>query len=331
MKINDIIVEAGILSTIGRGIGRGLAGAATGAVRMLDKAGGGDGTNVGTAAQRVAYTNKMKQTQNAKARAKANLPAAAFAEFNKALKQNNINLQNPQSFDPASVTDYLKSFAENYFAVGDEYHNKNQQEAIEAGVRQELNQMPLPTTINNISVQDYLEKANTVRTSIINQVDKMMVSQKTSSPSDRMQAAMANQPDAVLKNALDLFLKEKNPNSEVRAAITEIETELVRRGFSRNQQSSQNTSNTTTNTATNVANTTVPPAAADMINTLTINTQGGMRKFFIDKKERWFEYVGNDWPNEIEMSLLVNDDATIDYLSAQVADGKLKQEPYSKK
>ena len=127
MKINDIIAEAGVLGSIGRG----LAGAATGAVRMLDKAGGGDGTNVGTAAQRVAYTNKMKQTQNAKARAKANLPAAAFAEFNKALKQNNINLQNPQSFDPASVTDYLKSFAENYFAVGDEYHNKNQQEAIE--------------------------------------------------------------------------------------------------------------------------------------------------------------------------------------------------------
>jgi hypothetical protein len=96
--------------------------------------------------------------------------------------------------------------------------------------------MPLPTTINNISVQDYLEKANTERTSIINQVDKMMVSQKTSSPSDRMQATMANQPDAVLKNALDLFLKEKNPNSEVRAAIKEIEAELVRRGFGRNQQ-----------------------------------------------------------------------------------------------
>jgi len=232
MKINDIIAEAGILGSIGRG----LAGAATGAIRMLDKAGGGDGTNVGTVAQRAAYTNKIKQTQNAKARAKANLPAAAFAEFNNALKQNNINLQNPQSFDPASITNYLKSFAENYFAVGDEYHNKNQQEAIEAGVRQELNQMPLPTTINNISVQDYLEKANTERTSIINQVDKMMVSQKTSSPSDRMQAAMANQPDAVLKNALGFFLKEKNPNPEVRAAITQIGNELVRRGFGRNQQ-----------------------------------------------------------------------------------------------
>ena len=236
MKINDIIVEAGILSTIGQGIGRGLAGAATGAVRMLDKAGGGDGTNVGTVAQRAAYTNKMKQTQNAKARAKTNLPAAAFAEFNNALKQNNINLQNPQSFDPASITNYLKSFAENYFAVGDEYHNKNQQEAIEAGVRQELNQMPLPTTINNISVQDYLEKANTVRTSIINQVDKMMVSQKTSSPSDRMQAVMANQPDAVLKNALNRLSQQTNPTPEVQAAITEIETELVRRGLSRNQQ-----------------------------------------------------------------------------------------------
>ena len=189
MKINDIIAEAGILGSIGRGIGRGLAGAATGAVRMLDKAGGGDGTNVGTAAQRAAYTNKMKQTQNAKARAKANLPAAAFAEFNNALKQNNINLQNPQSFDPASITNYLKSFAENYFAVGDEYHNNNQQKVIQVGVRNELNQIPLPTTINNISVQDYLEKANTSRNSIINQVDKMMATRQAAQPVTQEPAA----------------------------------------------------------------------------------------------------------------------------------------------
>jgi hypothetical protein len=238
MKINDIIAEAGILGSIGRGIGRGLAGAATGAVRMLDKAGGGDGTNVGTVAQRAAYTNKIKQTQNAKARAKANLSAAAFAEFNNALKQNNINLQNPQSFDPASITNYLKSFAENYFAVGDEYHNNNQlaTDTIEAGVRQALNQIPLPTTINNISVQDYLEKANTRRTSIIDIVDKRMAIEKSASPSDLMQTAMANQSDAVLNNALGFFLKEKNPNPEVRAAITQIGNELVRRGFSRNQQ-----------------------------------------------------------------------------------------------
>ena len=233
MKINDIIVEAGILGSIGRG----LAGAATGAVRMLDKAGGGDGTNVGTATQQVAYANKINQTQNAKARAKANLPAAAFAEFNNALKQNNINLQNPQSFDPASITNYLKSFAENYFAVGDEYHTtQEQQEAIRDGVLQALNQIPLPTTINNISVQDYLEKANTRRTSIIDIVDKRMAIEKSASPSDLMQTAMANQPDAVLKNALGFFLKEKNPNPEVRAAITQIGAELVRRGFGRNQQ-----------------------------------------------------------------------------------------------
>lgn len=187
MKINDIIDEAGILG----GIGRGLAGAATGAVRMLDKAGGGDGTNVGTAAQQAVYANKMQQTQYAKARAEANLPAAAFAEFNNALKQNNINLQDPRSYDPASITDYLKSFTENYFAAGDRYHNANQQKAIKVGVLQELNQIPLPRTINNISVQDYLEKANTVRTSIINQVDKMMATQQAAKPAAQEPAAAA--------------------------------------------------------------------------------------------------------------------------------------------
>jgi len=176
MKINDIIVEAGILGSIGRG----LAGAATGAIRMLDKAGGGDGTNVGTAAQQAAYANKMQQTQYAKARAE--VPAAAFEEFNNALKQNKINLQDPQSYDPASITDYLKSFTENYFAAGDRYHNANQEKTIKVGVLQALNQIPLPRTINNISVQDYLEKANTVRNSIINQVDKMMATQQAAQP-----------------------------------------------------------------------------------------------------------------------------------------------------
>jgi hypothetical protein len=171
MKIKDIIAEAGILGSIGRG----LAGAATGAVRMLDKAAGGTG-EVGTAAQQAAYANKMQQTQYAKAR--ATVPAAAFEEFNNALKQNNINLQDPNSYDPGSITDYLKSFTENYFAAGDRYHNTNQEKTIKVGVLQALNQIPLPRTINNISVQDYLEKANTVRTSIINQVDKMMATQQ---------------------------------------------------------------------------------------------------------------------------------------------------------
>lgn len=176
MKINDVISEAGILGSIGRG----LAGAATGAVRMLDKAAGGTGA-VGTAPQQAAYSNKMQQSQYAKAR--ATVPAAAFDEFNNALKQNNINLQDTQSYDPASVVDYLKSFTENYFAAGDRYHNANQEKAIKVGVLQALNQIPLPTTINNISVQDYLEKANTARTSIINQVDKMMATRQAAAPS----------------------------------------------------------------------------------------------------------------------------------------------------
>jgi len=198
MKINDIISEAGILGSIGRG----LAGAATGAIRMLDKAGGGDGTNVGTAAQQAVYANKMQQNQYAKARAEANLPAAAFAEFNNALKQNNINLQDPRTYDPASITNYLKSFAENYFAAADRYHNANQEKTIKVGVLQALNQIPLPRTINNISVQDYLEKANTVRNSIINQVDKMMATQQAAQPAAQEPAAAVpaatQQPAAAL-------------------------------------------------------------------------------------------------------------------------------------
>jgi hypothetical protein len=196
MKINDIIAEAGILGSIGRG----LAGAATGAIRMLDKAGGGDGTNVGTAAQQAAYANKIQQTQYAKAR--AGVPAAAFEEFNNALKQNKINLQDPQSYDPASITDYLKSFTENYFAAGDRYHNANQEKTIKVGVLQALNQIPLPRTINNISVQDYLEKANTVRNSIINQVDKMMATQQAAQPATQDstvgQSGSAQQPAGAL-------------------------------------------------------------------------------------------------------------------------------------
>jgi hypothetical protein len=182
MKINDVIAEAGILGSIGRG----LAGAASGAVRMLDRAAGGTGMEVGTEAQKVAYANKIQQAQYAKAR--ADVAETAFVEFSNALKQNKINLQDPRSYDPATVIDYLKSFAEDYFSVGDQYHNTAQSNAIKLGVLQALNQIPLPTTINNISVQDYLEKANMARTSIINQVDRMMAT-KQAAQADTQQPA----------------------------------------------------------------------------------------------------------------------------------------------
>ena len=160
MKIKEVVTEAGILGSI-----------ATGAVRMLDKIGGGTG-NVGTQAQIAAREKKEY------ARARATVGKTAFREFADSLEQNKINLQDPRSYDPVEITDYLQNFARNYFAVGDRYHNQDQQEAIKVGVLQALNQKPLPTTINNISVQDYLEKANTERTSIINQVDKMMATRQ---------------------------------------------------------------------------------------------------------------------------------------------------------
>lgn len=163
MKIKEVVSEAGVLSKIGRG----LAGAATGAIRMLDKAAGGTG-DVGTQAQRDAREKKEY------ARARATVGKAAFTEFADSLEQNNVNLQDPDSYDSAAVGNYLKNFAQNYFAVGDSYHTEAQQRAISAGVRQALEQIPIPTKLNNISAQDYLEKANTTRTSIINQVDRML-------------------------------------------------------------------------------------------------------------------------------------------------------------
>ena len=179
MKIKEVVTEAGILGSI-----------ATGAVRMLDKIGGGTG-NVGTQAQIAAREKKEY------ARARATVGKTAFREFADSLEQNKINLQDPRSYDPVEITDYLQNFARNYFAVGDRYHNQDQQEAIKVGVLQALNQMPLPTTINNISVQDYLEKANTVRNSIINQVDKMMATQQAAQPATQQPAA--NQQTAPAK------------------------------------------------------------------------------------------------------------------------------------
>lgn len=167
MKIKEVVSEAGVLSKIGRG----LAGAATSAIRMLDKAAGGTG-DVGTQAQRDAY--KKKEDRKEYARARATVGKAAFTEFVDSLEQNNVNLQDPNSYDPAAIGNYLKNFAQNYFAVGDSYHTGAQQRAISAGVSQALEQIPVPAKLNNISAQDYLEKANTARTSIINQVDRML-------------------------------------------------------------------------------------------------------------------------------------------------------------
>jgi hypothetical protein len=220
---------------------------------------------------------KEKKEEKMLSQVRAGLPATALKQFQKELKESNIDINNPGQTDLVSL---IQNFALNYFGVGDNKYQFQLEEKIAAVIKEKIAKIPLPSAVNVAAIKAYFTDANNART----------------------------------------------------AELNKLENSIKTRNLAAQPEPSQNTSNTTTNTATNVANTTVPPAADGMINTLTINTQGGMRKFFIgqrDKTERWFEYVGNDWPNEIEMSLLVNDDATIDYLSAQVADGNLKQEPYS--
>ena len=84
-------------------------------VRVISGFAAGGTGDVGTQAQRDAY--KKKEDRKEYARARATVGKAAFTEFVDSLEQNNVNLQDPNSYDPVAIGNYLKNFAQNYFCV----------------------------------------------------------------------------------------------------------------------------------------------------------------------------------------------------------------------
>lgn len=164
MKVNDIITEGwwDTVKAAGRGAGNLVGSAATGAIRVLDKAAGGTGM-VGTQAQQAAYA--AKQQQKAKAyvdRVMGDMGRRAMIEFSNVLRANNFDVQQLDALDAGiqeQLKQYLKAWTDNFF--GD--HNYRNVETL---IKNELAVLPLPVTLSVTNIQDYINKAADVRKNI---------------------------------------------------------------------------------------------------------------------------------------------------------------------
>lgn len=156
MKVNEVITEAGIwqgVKNIGRGIGQVVGGAATGVVYGLDRLAGGSG-DVGTRAQRVQrQTAALKKNL---VKIDKELPKQALAYFQTQLADQDMNLDDPTSFNPTAVRNEMRAFALKFFAEGEE-------EAIKSYIVQTLPFEPLPNKINSQTALNYFKEITKIR------------------------------------------------------------------------------------------------------------------------------------------------------------------------
>lgn len=153
MKIDEIVTEAGILGTIGRGLGK----AAMAGLRYLDKKGGGTG-NVGTKAQQAEYKRKQMEKST------ASMPKDALRELSEILKKRNIDIKNPATYPP-TLRNVVQKFASTFFTRG-----------VDGDAAQKVNQailkQAMPTTLNDREILNYFTTINQTKNSIVaNEID----------------------------------------------------------------------------------------------------------------------------------------------------------------
>lgn len=156
MKVNEIIQE-GVLGAIGN--------AATGVIRMLDKAAGGTG-DVGTAAQRAAYQAKLeRRAEKQMDQINARLGKTATREFMNELQREGIDINNLGKVDTNYLAHLLDAFAINFFGSDNDPTVRNY---VLAGLKS--GELKLPTTFNPRTIEQYLDDANDIRNYVLKNI-----------------------------------------------------------------------------------------------------------------------------------------------------------------
>jgi len=336
MNLSDFATEGQIwdgvkqaasgLGSVAKGVGSIAGGVGTGLVKGLDILGGGSG-NVGTVSQRAernAKDEKKKFDAEIKLYDKQ-IPTYALTEFVNRLKEQQIDINNDKTYNRDDVLNQLKAFATEFYAADPGYDE--QTKTLNKYMAGKIDDEPLPNTINRQTVGSYLTALSHLKkiglTNIVGTTRKMQSQQ------------VQRQLNALAQRIVQDIKSGKQPAQNVIKQFVDTE-ELQQQLYSQGVASAVKSDLQTyvdgilsrDNTPYQAQSSEVPKASPGMVNTITVKTRGGNRKFFIDKRDQWYEYVGNNWPNEIELSQPVTDDATIDYLAKQVADGRLVQEPY---
>jgi len=331
---------AGGVGSVVKGVGNVLGGVGSGVVKGLDILGGGSG-DVGTEAQRAERKSAEKQQQLA-AEIKAydnKIPTYAITEFLKQCKARNIDVNNDKTYDRQELLNLMKTFAFDFFANDPGWDHDTR--ILNQYMVNKLQDEPLPNTINKQSISNYFTAISHAKK--IGLTNLIKASEQVAARTSNQMDALAQEISAEIrsgrrpaKNLVDTFMSTDKLQQDLyrrgiaTAARTDLQTLVMQMLF----QPEDDKEKTGQPTAPNKQQTTtVPPAPPGMVNTVTIKTTGGDRKFFIDKRDQWYEYMGNsnNWPKEIELSRPVVEDDVIDYLAKQVADGRVRQEPYGTK
>jgi hypothetical protein len=167
MKINEVITEAGLLGKIGRGLGA----AAIAPIRALDIIGGGSG-NVGTKSQIAARQQAATEKANRVAVTKA------YDQFAQTLAPQGVKLNDPRTYNQ-SMKDMLQAFAVHYY--GSDYTTG-------PVIQQELNKIPVPTTLNPGAIRDYLNKTGEVYVDVNNNMLSYKLAQAREQQAAKLQA-----------------------------------------------------------------------------------------------------------------------------------------------
>lgn len=342
MKANDIVGEgqiwngvkqaAGGLGSVAKGVGNVLGGVGTGLVRGLDILGGGSG-DVGTATQRAERTSAEERSKfNAELKSyDKRIPTYAITEFVKRLKEQQIDINNDKTYNRDDVLNQLVAFAKEFYASDPGFDP--QTKTLNNYMLGKIDDEPLPNTINKQTVGSYL--------TALSHLKKIGLTNLVGTTRRLQGQQIQQQLNAIASQIIQDLKAGKQPKENLVKQFVnaeEIQRELYAQGVATAAKTDLQTyvdrllsNQEPAAPAGPTADTTVPPAPPGMVNTITVKTRGGNRKFFIDKRDQWYEYSGNNWPNEIELSQPVTNDATIDFLAKQVADGRLQQEPYGTK
>jgi len=201
MKVNEVITEAGVwqgVKNIGRGIGQVVGGAATGVVQGLDMLAGGSG-DVGTLKQRAR--RKLNQTTQNLAAVNRELPEQALANFEARLGQDGIDLNDPTTFNPTLIRNFLPDFGFQFFAGGED-------DDIKAYISKTMEYEPLPSKIDSKTVLNYFKELTKIRSNAIiwitqNQSTKaIQQAQQTQEPATQKPPAPPVSPGGVTLSRL---------------------------------------------------------------------------------------------------------------------------------
>jgi hypothetical protein len=339
MNLNDFATEGQVwdgvkqvgrgLGSVAKGIGGVAAGVGTGLVKGLDMLGGGSG-DVGTMTQRAERSarNEKKHFDAELKQYDRRIPTYAITEFINRLKEQQIDINNDKTYNRDDVLNQLRAFATEFYAADPGYDE--QTKTLNKYMLGKIDDEPLPNTINKQTVGAYLTALSHLKkiglTNIVGTTRRMqsqqVVQRLNTLAQQIVQDIKAGKQPAqnIIKQFIDTEQLQQQLYSQGVASAVKSDLQTYVDGILGTAPGPT--------TAAPVQSTEVPAAAPGTVNTITVRTKGGDRKFFIDRRDQWYEYTGNNWPNGLESSSPVSDDATVDFLAKQVADGRLRQEPY---